>query len=62
MRLADLDEAPGGLTVEILSDDRHADAIESTAREIEGEAARLDPAIVEAESVAEALSSHLGRG
>ena len=57
-----LDEAAGGLTVEILSDDRHADAIESTAREIESEAARLDLAIAEAERVAEALSDRLGRG
>jgi DNA invertase Pin-like site-specific DNA recombinase len=57
-----LDEAAGVLAVEILSDDRHADAIEATAREIESEAARLDLAIADAESVAEALSDRLGRG
>ena len=42
--------------------DRHADAIEATARELESEAARLDLAIADAESVAEALSDRLGRG
>jgi DNA invertase Pin-like site-specific DNA recombinase len=57
-----LDEAAGALTIEILSDDRHADAIEATSRELESEAARLDLAIADAESVAEALSDRLGRG
>jgi site-specific DNA recombinase len=58
----DLDEAAGALAIEILADPSHADAIESTARDIEGEAARLDLAIAEAESVAEALADRLGRG
>lgn len=57
-----LDEAAEALTIEILSDDRHADAIEATSRELESEAARLDLAIADAESVAEALSERLGRG
>jgi chromosome segregation ATPase len=57
-----LDKAAEALTIEILSDDRHADAIEATSRELESEAARLDLAIAEAESVAEALSDRLGRG
>jgi site-specific DNA recombinase len=57
-----LDEAAGVLTVEILADDRYADAIEATAREIESEATRLDLAIADAESVAEALADRLGRG
>jgi DNA invertase Pin-like site-specific DNA recombinase len=58
----DLDEAAAALTIEILSDDRHADAIEATSRELESEAARLDLAIADAESVADALSERLGRG
>lgn len=45
-----------------MSDDRQADAIEATSRELESEAARLDLAIADAESVAEALSDRLGRG
>src|SRR6266567_702638 len=57
-----LDEAAEALVIEILADPRHADAIEATAREIEGEAARLDLTIAEAESVAEALADRLGRG
>jgi hypothetical protein len=57
-----LDEAAGALAIEILADPSHADAVESTAREIESKAARLDLAIAEAESVAEALSDRLGRG
>ena len=57
-----LDEAAAALAIEILADPRHADAIEATAREIESEAARLDLAIAEAESVAEALADRLGRG
>jgi hypothetical protein len=48
--------------VEILSDSRHAEAIESVTRELESEAARLDLAIAEAERVAEALADRLGRG
>jgi site-specific DNA recombinase len=58
----DLDEAAAALAIEILSDDRHADAIEAMSRELESEAARLDLAIADAESVAEALSDRLGRG
>jgi site-specific DNA recombinase len=57
-----LDEAAEALAIEILADPRHADAIEAAAREIESEAARLDLAIAEAESVAEALADRLGRG
>jgi DNA invertase Pin-like site-specific DNA recombinase len=57
-----LDEAAGALTIEILADPRHADAIEATAREIESETVRLDLAIAEAESVADALADRLGRG
>ena len=57
-----LDEAATALAIEILADPRHTDAIEATAREIESEAARLDLAIAEAESVAEALAERLGRG
>ena len=56
-----LDEAAEALTIEILADSRHADAIEATAREMESEAARLDLAIAEAENVAEALVDRLGR-
>ena len=48
--------------MEILSDSRHAEAIESVTRELESEAARLDLAIAEAERVAEALADRLGRG
>ena len=58
----DLDKAAEAVTIEILADPRHADAIEATARELESEASRLDLAIAEAESVAEALSDLLGRG
>lgn len=57
-----LDEAAEALTIEILADPRHADAVEATAREMETEAARLDLAIAEAEKVAEALADRLGRG
>ena len=57
-----LDEAAAALAIEILADPRHADAIEATARELESEATRLDTAIAEAESVAEALADRLGRG
>jgi chromosome segregation ATPase len=57
-----LDEAAGAIAVEILSDSRHAEAIESVTRELESEAARLDLAIAEAERVAEALADRLGRG
>jgi site-specific DNA recombinase len=57
-----LDEAAGALVIEILSDSRHAGAIESATRELESEAARLDLAIAEAERVAEALADRLGRG
>jgi DNA invertase Pin-like site-specific DNA recombinase len=57
-----LDEAAGAIAVEMLSDSRHAEAIESVTRELESEAARLDLAIAEAEHVAEALADRLGRG
>ena len=57
-----LDEAAGALAVAILSDSRHAEAIESASRELESAAARLDLAIAEAERVAEALADRLGRG
>jgi site-specific DNA recombinase len=57
-----LDEAVEALAIELLADPRHADAIEATAREIESEAARLDLAIAEAESVAESLADRLGHG
>jgi site-specific DNA recombinase len=57
-----LDEAAGALAIEILTDPGHADAIESAAREVEGETARLDLAIAEAENVANALADRLGRG
>jgi len=57
-----LDEAATALAIEILADPRHADTVEAAAREIESEATRLDLAIAEAESVAEALADRLGRG
>jgi hypothetical protein len=57
-----LDEVAGAIAVAILSDSRHAGAIESATRELESEAARLDLAIAEAERVAEALADRLGRG
>jgi site-specific DNA recombinase len=57
-----LDEAAGAIAVAILSDSRHAEAVESVTRELESEAARLDLAIAEAERVAEALADRLGRG
>jgi DNA invertase Pin-like site-specific DNA recombinase len=57
-----LDEVAGALTVAILSDSRHAEAIESAAQEFESAAARLDLAVAEAERVAEALADRLGRG
>jgi DNA invertase Pin-like site-specific DNA recombinase len=57
-----LDEVAGAIAVAILSDSRHAGAIESATRELESEAARLDLAIADAERVAEALADRLGRG
>ena len=57
-----LDEAAGAIAVAILSDSRHAEAVESATRKLESEAARLDLAIAEAERVAEALADRLGRG
>ena len=48
--------------IEILSDPRNTAAIETAAREIASETARLDLAIAEAEDVAEALADRLGRG
>jgi site-specific DNA recombinase len=58
----DLDEAAAALAIGILSDPRNTAAIETAAREIASEAARLDLEIVEAEDVAEALADRLGRG
>jgi site-specific DNA recombinase len=57
-----LDEAVSTLVIEILSDPRNTAAIETAAREISSEAARLDLAIAEAEKVATALADRLGRG
>jgi len=57
-----LDKAVSTLVIEILSDSRNTAAIETAAREIASEAARLDLAIAEAEDVAEALADRLGRG
>ena len=57
-----LDEAAAALVIEILSDPRNTAAIETSAREIASEAARLDLEIAEAEAVAEALADRLGRG
>jgi site-specific DNA recombinase len=57
-----LDEAAGAIAVAILSDSRHAAAIESATQELQSEAARLDLAIADAERVAEALADRLGRG
>jgi site-specific DNA recombinase len=57
-----LDEAAGVLVIEILSDPRNTAAIETAAREIASETARLDLAIAKAEEVAEALADRLGRG
>ena len=57
-----LDKAVSTLVIEILSDPRNTAAIETAAREIASEAARLDLAIAEAEDVAEALADRLGRG
>ncbi len=57
-----LDEAAEALVAEILSDPRNSAAIETAAREIASEAARLDLEIAEAEDVAEALADRLGRG
>jgi site-specific DNA recombinase len=57
-----LNEAAATLVIEILSDPRNTTAIESAARQIASETARLDMAIAEAEEVAEALADRLGRG
>lgn len=57
-----LDEAVSVLVIEILSDPRNTAAIETAAREIASETARLDLEIAEAEDVAEALADRLGRG
>jgi hypothetical protein len=57
-----LDKAASVLVIEILSDPRNTAAIETAAREIASESARLDLAIAEAEDVAEALADRLGRG
>jgi site-specific DNA recombinase len=57
-----LDAAVSTLGIEILSDPRNTTAIESAARQIASETARLELAIAEAEEVAEALADRLGRG
>jgi DNA invertase Pin-like site-specific DNA recombinase len=57
-----LDRAAAALVIEILSDPRNTAAIETAAREIASETARLDLEIAEAEDVAEALADRLGRG
>jgi site-specific DNA recombinase len=57
-----LDAAVSTLVIEILSDPRNTTAIESAARQIASETARLDLGIAEAEEVAEALADRLGRG
>jgi DNA invertase Pin-like site-specific DNA recombinase len=57
-----LDEVARALAMAILSDPRHAGAIESASRELANAAARLDLAVAEAEAVAEALADRLGRG
>jgi hypothetical protein len=57
-----MDAAVSALVIEILSDPRNTTAIESAARQIASETARLDLAIAEAEDVAEALADRLGRG
>lgn len=57
-----MDEAVSALVIEILSDPRNTAAIETSAREIASETARLDLEIAEAEAVAEALADRLGRG
>jgi hypothetical protein len=57
-----LNEAAATLVIEILSDPRNTTAIESAARQIASETARLDLEIAEAEEVAEALADRLGRG
>lgn len=57
-----LDEAAKLLTVEILSDERHINAVEAMSHEVNSEAARLDLEIAAAEKTAEELSGRLGRG
>lgn len=57
-----LDKAVGTLVVEVLADRRNTKAIETAARELSSETARLDLEIAEAEKVAEALAGRLGRG
>lgn len=57
-----LDAAMGEFTITVLSDARHAGAIEAAAREASSEAAALDTAVAEAEHVALELAGRLGRG
>lgn len=57
-----LDQLAGALTVEILSDPRHAAAIEAAAREARTATARLDQAIAEADELGDDLAAKLGRG
>ncbi len=57
-----LDLAAGALVVEVLSDARNAGEIDRAEREAASEAVELDIKIAEAEAVAEALTSRLGRG
>jgi hypothetical protein len=57
-----LDSAARALVVEILSDVRNTEQIESAASAAASEAVQLDIKIAEAEAVAEALANRLGRG
>lgn len=57
-----LDEAAGVLAVELLSDSRHAAAIEAAAQEHESEALRLEREIADAEGLADELARRLGEG
>jgi DNA invertase Pin-like site-specific DNA recombinase len=57
-----LDKAVRALVVEILSDARNTEQIESAAYAAASEAVQLDIKIAEAEAVAEALTGRLGRG
>jgi Resolvase, N terminal domain/Recombinase len=57
-----LDAEAGRFTVAVLSDPRHAAAIEEAAAEAASEAARLDTAIAAAEELRLAVADRLGRG
>ncbi|MDG4792420.1 recombinase family protein [Micromonospora sp. WMMD1082] len=58
----ELDRHVGALVVAILSDPRHADAVEAAARDIGERRGKLDAEIAEAEEVAEQLAARLGKG